>query len=117
VSDTAQLILTRDHPQDVQDRVVYIWIDGQKLDRPLKYGKTITRELVPGRHTIKAHNQLFGHTVEFDAAPGETIRFRCENGLSPGGIVMMLFMGAAYLTVNLRRITPSDSRSSSAAAS
>jgi hypothetical protein len=104
VSETAQLIITRDHPQDVQDRVVYIWIDGEKTDRPLKYGKTITRELAPGRHTIKAHNQLFGHTVEFDAEAGETIRFRCENGLTPGGIVMILMLGVAYLKVKLKRV-------------
>lgn len=104
MSTPAQLVITRDHPQDVQDRVVHIWIDGEKLDRPLKYGKTITRDLAPGHHTLKAHNTLFGETVEFDAEPGETIRFRCENGLSPGGIIMVLFMGVAYLKVRLKRI-------------
>ena len=70
----------------------------------LRYGKTFTRELPPGPHKVKAHNTLFGQTVEFDAAPGETIRFRCENGLSPGGIVMVLFMGVAYLKVRLKRL-------------
>ena len=60
--------------------------------------------LPPGRHTIKAHNTLFGDTVEFDAAAGETVRYRCENGLTPGGIVMVLFMGVAYLRVRLKRL-------------
>jgi hypothetical protein len=100
----AHLVITRDHPQDVQDRPVYLWIDGEKLERPLKYGKTIERDLAPGSHTIKAHNTLFGDTVAFDAAPGETVRYRCENGLSPGGMVMVLMMGVAYLKVKLKRL-------------
>jgi hypothetical protein len=104
VTATAQLVITRDHPQDVQDRPIYLWIDGEKWDGVLRYGKTFTRELPPGRHTVKAHNTLFGQTVEFDAAGGETVRYRCENGLSPGGIVMVLMLGVAYLKVRLVRI-------------
>jgi hypothetical protein len=94
----------RNHPQDIQDRPVYLWIDGVKSDRILRYGKTFTQEIPPGHHTLKAHNTLFGQTVEFDAEPGETIRYTCENGLSPGGIVMVLMMGVAYLKVRLKRI-------------
>ncbi len=83
---------------------MYIWIDGEKLERPLRYGMTITRALEPGRHKVKAHNTLFGDTVEFDVAAGDTIRYRCENGLTPGGMVMVLFMGVAYLKVRLQRL-------------
>jgi hypothetical protein len=100
----AHLVITRDHPQDIQDRPVYLWIDGEKLDRPLKYGKSVERELAPGPHTVKASNTLFSTTVEFDAAAGETVRYRCENGLSPGGIIMVLMMGVAYLKVRLKRL-------------
>jgi hypothetical protein len=101
---TAKLEIVRNHPQDIQDRPVYLWIDGVKSDRILKYGMTFTQELAPGHHTLKAHNTLFGQTVEFDAAPGETVRYKCENGLSPGGIVMVLMMGVAYLKVRLTRV-------------
>ena len=104
VSESAQLVIVRDHPQDVQDRPVYLWIDGEKWDGVLKYGKTFTRELAPGHHTVKAHNTLFGQTIAFDASQGETVRYRCENGLSPGGIIMTLFMGVAYLKVRLKRL-------------
>jgi hypothetical protein len=104
VDQRAQLVIVRDHPQDIQDRPVYLWIDGEKWDAVLKYGTTFTRDVTPGHHTVKANNTLFSTTVEFDAAPGETVRYRCENGLSPGGIVMTLFMGVAYLRVRLKRI-------------
>ena len=99
----AQLEIVRNHPEDIQDRPVFLWVDGEKWDGVLRYGATFTRELPPGRHRVKAHNTLFGHTVEFDAAPGEVVRYRCENGLTGGGMVMVLMMGAAYLRVRLIR--------------
>ena len=104
MEDTARLEITRDHPEDVQDRPVYLWIDGEKWDGVLKYGKTFAREIAPGRHTVKASNTLFRTTVEFDAAAGETVRYRCENGLTGGGMIMVLMMGVAYLRVRLTRI-------------
>jgi hypothetical protein len=100
----AQLEIVRNHPEDIQDRPVFLWVDGEKWDGVLRYGKIFTRELAPGRHVVRAHNTLFGHTMEFDAAAGETVRFRCENGLTGGGMLMVLMMGVAYLRVRLVRI-------------
>jgi hypothetical protein len=106
----AQLVISRDHPQDVQDRPVYLWIDGEKWDGVLRYGRTFERALPAGRHTVKASNTLFSTTQEFDAAAGETVRYRCENGLTGGGMVMVLMMGVAYLKVKLVRIGDSGPR-------
>lgn len=83
---------------------MYLWIDGRKWDGVLRYGKVFTSEIPPGRHLIRANNTLFSHQVEFDAAPGETVRFRADNGLTPGGIVMVLMLGVAYLRVRLVRL-------------
>ena len=83
---------------------MYLWLDGQKVDRPLKYGKTFERDVAPGHHKVKANNTLFSDTVEFDAVSGETVRYRCENGLTGGGMVMVLMMGVAYFRVRLKRI-------------
>ena len=104
MSESARLLITRDHPADIQDRPVYLWIDDEKWDGVLKYGRTFERELPPGRHKVKASNTLFKTRVEFDAAPGETVRYRCENGLTGGGMMMVLMMGVAYLRVRLKRI-------------
>ena len=100
----AHLVITRDHPQDIQDRPVYLWIDGDKWEGVLRYGATFARDLAPGPHTVKAHNTLFSHSVTFEAAADETVRYRCENGLTGGGMVMVLMMGVAYLRVRLKRI-------------
>ena len=104
MSETARVLITRDHPEDIQDRPVYLWIDDDKWDGVLKYGRTFERELAPGHHQVKANNTLFSTRVEFDAAPGETVRYRCENGLTGGGMVMVLMMGVAYLRVRLTRL-------------
>lgn len=101
---TTTLEIVRNHPQDIQDRPVYLWVNGEKWEGVLRYGTTFTRELPPGRYTLKVHNTLFGNTVEFDAVAGETVRYRCENGLTGGGMVMVLMMGVAYLRVRLIRL-------------
>jgi hypothetical protein len=101
-SKTATITISRTHPHDVQDRVVNLWLDGEPLGK-LKYGATISRPIGPGPHTLKAHNTLFGHTVTFDAAPGEDVRYKCENGITGGGAVMILMLGVAYLRVRLER--------------
>jgi hypothetical protein len=102
VEPAARLTITRSHPQDVQDRPVYISINGERIGT-LKFGSVFTRDLPPGHHRINAHNTLFGHTLEIDAAPGEEIRLRCQNGLTGGGMLMVLMLGVAYLRVRLER--------------
>ena len=100
---SARVSITRNHPEDVQDRVVKLWVDGEPAGR-LLYGQTVTVDLSPGRHMVKAHNTLFGTTIEFDAAPGEEVRLSCENGLTGGGRLMVLMLGVAYLRVRLTRL-------------
>ena len=102
---TARLTITRDHPHDFQDRSVHIWVDGERWEN-LAYGKSLSREVTPGRHTIKAHNTLFGTTLEVEAAGGEEVRVKCQNGLTGGGMLMILMMGVAYLRVRLEREPP-----------
>jgi hypothetical protein len=98
--DTATLVITRDAPDDVQDRWIRIHIDdaGEEI---LRYGEVLTRAIAAGHHRIKAHNTLSSHTVEFDAAPRETVTIRCFNTIAKGGVLMMLATGFAFITVRL----------------
>jgi len=100
---TARLSITRDHPQDVQDRPIRLWVDGERWDN-LAYGRTETRDIAPGSHVVKAHNTLFGATFTFEAAPGEEVRLRCVNGLPGGAKLMVLMLGVAYLRVRLEQL-------------
>ena len=100
---SARVSITRNHPEDVQDRVVKLWVDGEPAGR-LPYGQTVTVDVAPGRHIVKAHNTLFGTTLEFDAAPGEEIRLSCLNGMTGGARLMVLMLGVAYLRVRLTQL-------------
>ena len=102
--DTATIEIVRNTPDDVQDRWVRIHIDDTP-EEILRYGETLRRHVPPGRHRIKAHNTLFGHTLNVDVAPGEAVRLTCQNGITGGGMLMVLMLGVAYLRVRLERET------------
>jgi len=98
----AQLTVVRNGASDFQDRQVYLYVDGELWGK-VKYGKPLSREIPPGRHTVRAFNTLFSHTIDFDARPGEHVRLKCTNSLGRGGWIMMVIWQIAALRVRLER--------------
>ena len=101
----ATITITRNDPDDVQDRWIRIYIDDTP-EEILRYGEVLTREVTPGSHRIKAHNTLSSHTLEVDARSGEQIRIRCHNTIARGGILMLLTTGFAFIKVKLEQELP-----------
>lgn len=99
----ATLTITRDAPDDVQDRTVNLWLDGEAWDL-LRYGATLSRTIPPGHHRLKAHNTLFGTELEFDAKPGEHVQIKCINAMTGSGMLLMMLIGWAMLRVRLERV-------------
>lgn len=108
------LTVRRTASHDVQDRQVYLSLDGEEWTT-LYYGKEVSREVSPGRHTLKANNTLVRRTVTFDVTPGQHVRYQCINKAHWTAMMFMAFLGAAFLTVTLDRETgevpPSPSQS------
>ena len=101
--DSADSLATRrTAADDVQDRQVYLSVDGEEWVT-LRYGSEVARELAPGPHTLKANNTLVRKSVSFDVRPGEHVRFQCINRAHWSGMLFMAFLGAAVLTVRLER--------------
>lgn len=98
----AMITVRRTADDDVRDRQVYLSIDGEDW-ATIYYGQTATREIAPGRHTLKANNTLVRKSVVFDVRPGEHVRFQCINKAHWTAMVFMAFLGAAFLTVRLVR--------------
>ena len=96
----ATLVITRDAPDDVQDRWVRITVD-QGDEEILRYGLTLTWQLAPGHHRIKAHNTLSADSLEFEAAPGQTVRIKVYNTVAKGGVLMLMATGFAFINVRL----------------
>lgn len=107
---TATLTVRRTASDDVQDRQVYLSIDGEDW-ATLLYGREVTRELAPGRHVLKANNTLIRRSVTFDIGPGEHLRYQCVNKAHWTAMAFMAFLGAAVLTVRLVR-EPADTSGS-----
>ena len=99
----AILTITRDTADDVQDRWIRVWLDGEPQD-VLKYGKTLERDIAPGHHVVKVSNTLNRDTYEFDAKPGERITLRCHNAIARGGFLSILMIGVGAIRVRLERI-------------
>ncbi|MEY4093395.1 MAG: hypothetical protein RLZZ53_594 [Acidobacteriota bacterium] len=100
--NNAQLTVTRNNASDFQDRQVFLYVDGELWGK-VKYNRPVTREIAPGRHTVRAFNTLFSHTIEIEAAAGEHVRLRCSNALGRGGWIMMVIWQIAALRVRLER--------------
>ncbi len=98
----AMLTVRRTAGDDVQDRQVYLSLDGEEW-ATIYYGNELTREIAPGRHHLKANNTLVRRTVEFDVKPGEHVRYQCINRAHWTAMLFMAFLGAAVLTVKLVR--------------
>jgi hypothetical protein len=99
------LTVTRDTPDDVQDRWVRLWVDGTFWEI-LRYGQSLSIDLPAGRHHLKAHNTLSGDTLDFDVRPGAHVRVRCHNAIGSGGFLSILMIGVAAIRVRLELVGP-----------
>jgi hypothetical protein len=93
----ARITVTREHPRDMGQRHVLVYLDERKVGSLLP-GQSLTREVPPGPHRLKAHNTLFGRTIEVDVKPGQHLRFVTAN--VPGfmsWLVWVLGAGPIYV--------------------
>ena len=99
----ARLLVTRDSDRDVRNRQIFVSLDGTNLG-DLLYGGRILREIAPGSHRVRIHNTLFWKTLEFEAAPGETVHFQTVNYAGRGFINFVLILGVAPLFLDVTRV-------------
>jgi hypothetical protein len=90
--------------QDVGHRAIDFALDGERWTA-LVAGQSATREITPGRHTLKADNTLFHRSMDFDVAAGEDVCFSAWNREGRWTWIFMIF-GAPLLHLSLERETP-----------
>ena len=98
----AQLTVSRTSPEDMQERELYVSIDGGP-NAILRYGDSVTVPIAEGRHRLRVHNTISRRIAEFDAAPGQQIRFRSANVRGKGFAMMAMFFGIAPMHTVLER--------------
>ena len=100
----ARVTITRRHPEDVRQRQIETSVDGTHLGT-LMYGESVTREVPPGRHRLKAHNTLFWKNHAVDLAPGEHARFNVINRNGFGSFSLLGLFGVGPLYISFERDT------------
>jgi hypothetical protein len=102
VTATATLTLTRTSDADAKQRQVYVSVDGTQVAY-MMFGDTKTLSIAPGKHTLKANNTLIWKTLEFEAQPGEEIRFSLVNYAGRGFALLLALFGASLLFLRIDR--------------
>lgn len=97
---SARLTVDRIATEDVRTRQIVLSLDSEPL-ATLLFGERVSREITAGPHRLRAHNTLVWKTVEFDAKPGEHVKFRTVNraGLASAAMVALLGVGPLYVTL------------------
>jgi hypothetical protein len=100
----SSLTVSRTSDDDFKQRQLVIWIDGEKIG-DLMFGEVFSRDIAPGRHTLRVSNTLVWKTVTFDVKPAEQVRFEVVN--RPGRLTypMLVILGAGPLYVTIKRLS------------
>ncbi len=99
----ARLLVTRSSERDVKNRQVFVSLDGNSIGDIL-FGEKLDKALAPGRHRLRVHNTLFWKTIDFEAAPGETVHFETVNYSGKGFLHFVLIIGVAPLFLAVERV-------------
>jgi len=94
--------VSRSHPTDVKLRQVVVRLDDW-AKTTLLYGDSITVEVPPGTHRLRAHNTLIWRTVKFTVEPGEHLEFVVINRAPAWAYAMLSLLGAAPLFLSIER--------------
>jgi hypothetical protein len=99
----ASLTVTRTSEQDIKQRQLILWIDGERI-ASLLFGDSVTRDLEPGPHRLRVSNTLVWRTVDFTLRPGEQAYYEIMNRAGFGTYPMLLVLGVAPLYVTVTRM-------------
>jgi hypothetical protein len=102
VTTTATLTLTRTSDDDAKQRQVYVSLDGLQVAY-MMFGETTTISIAPGKHTLKVNNTLVWKTLDFEAQPGEDVRFSLVNYTGRGFALLLALFGASLLFLRVER--------------
>ena len=98
----AKLIVSRTSPADVQNRQIYVKLNGEAL-ATLLYGREVEREIPAGRHELLADNTWTKTRLAFSVEENETARFDVVSRPGFGYNLLVGFFGAAPMNVEIVR--------------
>jgi hypothetical protein len=103
VAPEARITVSRQSPQDVGFREIFVSIDGTSVGI-LRHGDSVTTEVPSGPHRVRVHNTLFWKTQELVLKPGEHARFNAVNVAGWGTFGILFILGAMPVYLTFERI-------------
>ena len=101
-SSRARITVERPAPDELGEQYgITLTLDGERIGR-LRPGESVSRDVEPGSHRLRASNTLLSKTVTFDATAGEPLCFLTENRQNRLTAIFG-FLGAGLLSVSLER--------------
>ena len=100
----ATITITRRSPNDVKQRHIFVSLDGESIAE-LPFGETVTRQVPPGSHVLRAHNTLVWRTLHCDLTPGEHAHFIVINRPGFATWVMLSLLGTGPIYLTFERVT------------
>ena len=96
----SRVTIRRTSPRDNEKRVMIVKID-QSPFASLQFGKTATKAIVPGKHTLNVNNTFVWKNHTFEIAPGEHLTFQIINrsGRFTWMLVAVLGAGPMYIAI------------------
>lgn len=102
-----RITVTRQSREDIGFREIFVEIDGEQV-AILEHGQSVTCEVAPGPHRVRAHNTLFWKTHDFVLQPGEHARFRAINRAGWGTFGALIMLGAFPVYLTFERETSAE---------
>jgi hypothetical protein len=104
VGGNATITVTRQSAEDVGFREIFVSLDREQI-AILRHGESVSHEVVPGPHRLRAHNTLFWKTHELVLKPGEHARFVAINRAGFGTFSLAFFLGSTPVYLTFERST------------
>ena len=101
-NESAFVTISRNSPQDSHQRQIIVKLDGEQKGE-LLFGDSVTLPVTPGHHKLQVDNTWNWKNVEFEAAPGEHVRFRTVNKTGSWGWFLLSAVGVGLIFVSIER--------------
>jgi hypothetical protein len=97
-----RLTVARTSPSDIGQRQVFVRLDdGPRI--ALVFGDSITLDLEPGSHVMRAHNTLMWRTIPFTVETGEHLEFQLVNRASLLTLTILMWLGSGPLFLKVEK--------------
>jgi len=101
----ANITVTRNSPQDVQTRQIFVSLDGERKAE-LLFGDVIDIPVAPGRHTLRVDNTWNHKDLHLDVAPGEHLAFLTKSAAGQFSRFLLIAFGAGPIYVSIEPLPP-----------